>query len=152
MTADCVGVYQGAGVPDPDTKGQPYNFVVALYKLADKSINYYQARAYSNWYDGIKEGSLEYLQDVYLHWRNLKSLCPSCIPIPSFPGIAAEKFLIGVLGSTDARQAQSYVSPSTLRAFKDWLKSKGYQLYGFNVWNSYFDSQNGNQITQAIAS
>lgn len=75
LTADCVTIYQGSPVPDPDKSGQPFNYLVHVIEAADSSIDFYHVKAYSNWYDGYNHTSLQYLQDIYLNWRNLVGLC-----------------------------------------------------------------------------
>jgi chitinase len=150
LTADCITVYQGSPVPDADKAGQGFNFLVPVFQLADSSIDFYHVKAYSNWYDGYDHGSLPYLQDVYLNWRNQQGFCRGCLPIPNFKGIPASKLLLGVLASPDARASSEYKSPSVVREFKTWLYQRGYDLYGFHLWNSYWDRANGNQISLAI--
>lgn len=149
VSPDCVAVYQGVAVPDPDKGGQPFNYLVNIIKLADSSIDYYQPKAYSNWESGFPGGTLNYFQDVYLNWRNYKALCDGCIPIPNFSGVAASKLVMGVLASPDARTPEFYAAPQVIRDLKNWLYGKGYDMYGFNVWNSYWDVRNGNQISAA---
>ncbi len=105
LSADCITVYQGSPVPDVDKSGQAFNYLVPVIQLADTSIDFYHVKAYSNWYDGYTHTSLEYLQDVYLNWRNLQGYCQGCKPIPNFKGVASTKLLIGVLASSDARVA-----------------------------------------------
>lgn len=99
VSPECVAVYQGSPVPSPDQGGNPFNYFVPIINLADSSIDYYQVQAYNNWYDGFAGGSLEYIKDVYLHWRNLKSLCQWCTPLPNFEGVKGDKLLMGVLAS-----------------------------------------------------
>lgn len=126
--------------------------MVPIIQLADTSIDYYQTKAYSNWYDGYDHTSLEYLQDVYLNWRNLQGYCKGCKPIANFKGVAPNKLLLGVVGSPDARRTPEYAGPQIIRDFKAWLISKGYDMIGFNIWNSHWDRLNGNQISIAISS
>lgn len=152
LTSDCIAIYQGVSVPDPEVGGNPFNYLVPVIQLADTSIDYYQTKAYSNWYDGYDHTSLEYLQDVYLNWRNLQGYCKGCKPIANFKGVAPNKLLIGVVASPEARKAAEYAGPQIIRDFKAWLVSKGYDLVGFNIWNSRWDSLNGNQISIAVSS
>lgn len=152
VSPDCVTIYQGTAVPDPDKGGQPFNYMVPIFQYADSSIDFYQPKAYSNWYDGLAGGSIEYYQDVYLQWRNMKSLCDGCPLIPNFAGISVNKLVMGVLASPDARTAADYSSPAVIIAFKNWLRSKGYDMYGFQLWNSYWDMRNGNVISNAVIS
>lgn len=150
VSSDCISIYQGVAVPDADTSGLPFNYMVPIIQLADASIDYYHVKAYSNWYDGYDHTSLLYLQDVYLNWRNLQGFCKDCKPIPNFKGVIPQKFFFGVLGSEDARKPIEYAGPTIIRSFKSWLVSKGYDMYGFQVWNSHWDSINGNQVSNAI--
>lgn len=150
VSVDCIDVYQGSPVPSPDETGKEFNFMVPVIQLADNSIDFYNVKAYSNWYDGYDRTSVAYLQDVYLNWRNYQGFCKGCLPIPNFRGVSAYKLIMGVLASPDARAASEYKTPSTVRDFKTWLYSKGYDMYGFQVWNSYWDRANGNQISQAV--
>lgn len=88
VSPECVVVYQAVGVPDPDTGSGYNNYLVPIAQLADQYIDYYQPQAYNNWYE-FPSGSLEYLQDVYLNWRNLQGMTPwGCSPIPNWAGIA----------------------------------------------------------------
>jgi chitinase len=150
VSVDCIDVYQGSPVPSPDESGKEFNFMVPVIRLADSAIDFYNVKAYSNWYDGYDHNTVTYLQDVYLNWRNLQGFCKGCLPIPDFKGVPASKLIMGVLASPDARAASEYKNPTTVRDFKTWLLSKGYDMYGFQVWNSYWDRVNGNQISQAV--
>ncbi len=151
VSADDIAIYQGVAVPDPDTTlGLPFNYMVPVIQLADASIDYYHVKAYSNWYDSYDHTSLEYMQDVYLNWRNMQGLCPTCKPIPSFKGVVAPKFFMGVVGSENARKKEEYAGPTVIRNFKSWLQSKGYDMYGYQIWNSHWDTVNGNQVSTAI--
>lgn len=58
LTADCISIYQGVNVPDADSGGQPFNYLVPVITLADSAIDYYQVKAYSNWYDGYDHTTL----------------------------------------------------------------------------------------------
>lgn len=87
LTADCIAIYQAFPVPDADLSGQSFNYLVPIITLADSAINYYQVKAYSDWYDGYNHTTLTFLQDVYFNWRNLQGFCPDCKPIAGFKGI-----------------------------------------------------------------
>lgn len=151
VSADDIAIYQGVAVPDPDsTQGLPFNYMVPIIQLADASIDYYHVKAYSNWYDGYDHTSLDYLQDVYLNWRNLQGLCPTCKPIPSFKGVLPVKFFMGVVAAEGARKPEEYAGPTVIRNFKSWLAGKGYDMYGYQIWNSNWDKKNGNQVSTAI--
>lgn len=91
-------------MPSPDAGGQAWNYFVPIIKLADSSIDFYQVQAYNNWYDGLVGGSLDYLKDIYLNWRNLQGISPWAKPIPDFNGVRGEKLLIGLLASSQAGQ------------------------------------------------
>ena len=71
VSPEDVAVYQGTAVPDQNTAGQAFNYFVPIINLADSHIDFYQPQAYNNWYEEAG-GSLKYLQDVYLNWRNFK--------------------------------------------------------------------------------
>lgn len=151
LTSDCIGVYQGAPVPSPDdTKIQAFNFIVPIIQLADDVIDFYNLKAYSNWYDGYNHTSVEYIQDIYLNWRNLPGMCQGCRPIPDFKGVSETKLFIGLLASPDARTASEYGGPNLVKNTKAWLSKQGYKLAGFHLWNSYFDQANGYQVSTAI--
>jgi chitinase len=151
LTADCIGVYQGAPVPSPDdTKIQAFNFVVPIIQLADDAIDYYNSKAYSNWYDGYNHTAVEYIQDIYLNWRNLPGMCQGCRPIANFKGVDGAKILIGLLASPDARTAAEYGGPNLVKNTKAWLLKQGYKVAGFQLWNSYFDKANGYQVSTTI--
>ena len=92
-----------------------------IINLADSSIDFYQPQAYNNWYDGFPGGSLQYLQDVYLNWRNLQGIGQWTKPIPNFAGVAGVKLLIGLLGSSSAGGAAYYAQPSVIKNLKAYL-------------------------------
>lgn len=88
VSPECVVVYQAMGVPDPDTGSGYYNYFVPIINIADDYIDLYQPQAYNDWYE-FPSGSLEYLQDIYLNWRNFQGMTPwGSSPIPNFKGVA----------------------------------------------------------------
>ncbi len=87
VSPEDVTVYQATSVPSADTGGQAFNYFVPIINLADDYIDYYQPQAYNNWYGGLPGGSLAYLQEVYLHWRNLKGNVAWSSPLPNFKGV-----------------------------------------------------------------
>ena len=125
VSPECVGVYQGVGAYGPDTAGQAYNYFVNIIRLADSSIDLYQVQAYNNWFD-VGGDLLKYLQDVYLNWRNLPGIMGYTSPIANFSGVAGNKLMMGVLGSTSAGGAAFYPGPEVIRNFRAWLEAKGY--------------------------
>jgi hypothetical protein len=66
--------------------------------------------------------------------------------------VVASKLFMGVVASVSTRKPEEYAGPAVIRSFKSWLQSKGYDMYGFHVWNSHFDQLNGNQVSSAIVS
>lgn len=102
VSPECVTVYQGTPVPSADTAGNYFNYFVPIIKLAGSSIDYYQIQAYNNWYDNLPKGSMDYLKDVYLNWRNLQGLNKLYKPIPDFSGVPGNKILMGILASPSA--------------------------------------------------
>lgn len=121
VSPECVAVYQGSGVPDANVGGNPFNYFVPIINLADAAIDFYQVQAYNNWYDGVSGGSLDYLKNVYLNWRNLQGLGQWGKPIPNFNGVAGNKLLMGVLASTSAGGAAYYAPPAIITSFKNFL-------------------------------
>lgn len=88
VSPECVVVYQAMGVPDPDTGSGYYNYFVPIINIADDYIDLYQPQAYNDWYE-FPSGSLEYLQDIYLNWRNYQGMTPwGSSPLPNFKGVA----------------------------------------------------------------
>lgn len=152
VSPEDVAIYQGSPVPDPKQGGNPFNYFVNIVKLADSSIDFYQPQAYNNWYDGLAGGSLEYLKDVYLNWRNLQGLSPWAGPIPNFSGVSANKLLIGILASSQAGGSAYYAPPAVISSFKAFLSSNNYALHGFMVWDSHWDTLNNRQISNVIVS
>lgn len=151
VSADDITIYQGVAVPDPDSsQGLPFNYLVPIVQLADSSIDFYHVKAYSNWYDAYDHASLLYMQDVYLNWRNFQGFCQDCKPIPNFKGVVAAKLFMGVVASDNSRKPEEYAGPTVIRNFKSWLQTKGFDMYGFQVWNSHYDQINGNQVSAAI--
>ena len=146
---ECVCVYQPMAVPDPDSGAGYYNYFVPIINLADKYIDYYQPQAYNNWYE-FPNGSVEFLQDVYLNWRNFQGMTPwGSKPLPNFSGIAPEKFLMGILASRKAGGPDYYYTPEVIAKFKEWLKQKGYTIGGFMMWDSHWDTENGRECSNA---
>ena len=150
VSPEDVTVYQGSPVPDPSKGGNPFNYFVPIIKAAGNSIDYYQPQAYNNWYDGYQGGSLDYLKDVYLNWRNLQGLNPSHTPIPNFSGVPGNKLLMGVLASSKAGGSAYYASPTVITELKSFLGSKNYPMHGFMIWDSHWDTDNGRQISNAV--
>lgn len=144
-----MAVIQTVGfVPTPDTPGQPWNYFVPIVNLADQYIDFYQPQAYNNGYDSFAGGSVGYLQDVYLNWRNLAA---QGTPIAGYNGIAGKKLLIGLEASTSAGGSSFYATPDVINQFKSWLISEGHDLEGFMIWDSHWDAINGNAISTACA-
>ena len=118
---ECVAVYQDMGVPDADTGSGYYNYFVNIINIADAYIDYYQPQAYNNWYE-FPSGSVEFLQDVYLNWRNLQGMTPwGSEPLANFIGAPGEKIIMGILASTVAGGSAYYYTPDVIAAFKAWL-------------------------------
>jgi chitinase len=95
VSPEDVTVMQEFGVPDADAVTGYYNYFVPIIKLADSAIDYYQPQAYNNWYE-MTYGTVEYLQNVYLNWRNLQGMVTWAKPIPNFNGVDGNKLLIGL--------------------------------------------------------
>jgi len=87
ISPEDVTVYQGGAVPNANVGGSYLNYFVPIIKEADYAIDFYQVQAYNNWYDGLPGGSVDYLKDVYLNWRNLQGLGQWSSPIPGFNGV-----------------------------------------------------------------
>lgn len=77
-------------------------------------------------------------------------MCQGCRPIANFKGVDGAKIFINLLASPDARTAAEYGGPNLIKSTKAWLLKQGYKVAGFQVWNSYFDKANGNQVSNAI--
>ena len=146
VSPECVTVYQGVPDYSADTPGQAYNYFVNVIRLADQAIDLYQPQAYNNWYD-VPGGTLNYLKDVYLNWRNYKGIMDWMKPIDNFEGVAGRKLMMGVLASTSAGGAAYYYQPSVVQEFISWLSENKYELNGFMIWDSHWDSLNGNAIS-----
>jgi chitinase len=149
VSPEDVTIYQATSIPSPDTGGQAFNYFVPIVQLADDYIDLYQPQAYNNWYGGFAGGSLAYLQEVYLQWRNLKGNVAWSTPIPNFKGVKGEKLVIGVLASTSAGGAKYYAPPRVIREFKQWIKKNNYPLLGFMMWDSNWDKLNGYVVSDA---
>jgi len=150
VSPECGTVYQGSSVPAADEPGTYYNYFVPIINLADFAIDYYQPQAYNDWEDSIPGGTLQFYQDVYLHWRNLKSLCNWCTITPNFNGVDGNKLVIGLLASPQAGVAGYYGGPEVIQSFIAWLQANNYPLNGFMMWDSHWDTVNGLQISNAI--
>ena len=117
--------------------------------MADDYIDLYQPQVYNNWYGGLPGGSLAYMQETYLHWRNLQGTMAWSGPIAEFKGVSGEKLLMGVLASTSAGGLQYYAPPSVITEFKSWIKENNYPLKGFMMWDSNWDALNEMVISNA---
>jgi chitinase len=148
VSPECVTVYQGSPVVSADVGGQAFNYFVPIIQLADHVIDLYQPQAYNNWY-GATGGSLEFLKNVYLNWRNIKGIGQWDSPIPNFKGVAGDKLMMGVLASTSAGGAAYYAVPDTIRQFKKWIQENNYPLRGFMMWDSNWDKLNNFVISNA---
>ncbi len=148
VSPECVTVYQGVADYSADTAGQAYNYFVNIIRLADDYIDLYQPQAYNNWYD-VAGGTLGYLQDVYLNWRNLPGVLSWETPLANFNGVAGNKLMMGVLASSSAGGASYYYTPDTITAFRQWLATNNYPLAGFMMWDSHWDSLNGYAASNA---
>jgi chitinase len=113
VSPEDVTVMQEFGVPNPDAQTGYYNYFVPIIQLADSAIDYYQPQAYNNWYE-VTAGSVDYLKNVYLNWRNLQGLMTWAKPIPNFSGVAGEKLLMGVEASTTAGGSNYYITPDII--------------------------------------
>lgn len=130
VSPQCVTVYQGEWtIPSLLTGSGAWNYFVNIIDAADQYIDYYQVQAYNDWY-GSPAGSLDYLKNVYLNWRNLPDLNTKK-PINnvalestssgnkrfrgvSGDGVAGSKLVIGVLASTRAGNSAFYAPPSII--------------------------------------
>lgn len=148
VSPECVAIYQGVADYSADTAGQAYNYFVNVVRLADSSIDLYQPQAYNNWYD-VSGGTLDYLKDVYLNWRNLPGVLSWEQPIPNFSGVSADKLMIGVLASPSAGGSSYFYSADVIAQFRQWLSDNNYPLRGFMMWDSHWDSLDGNLISNA---
>ena len=147
---ECVVIYQAMGVPDADTGSGYYNYFVNIVKQADDYIDFYMPQAYNNWYE-FPSGSVEFLQDVYLNWRNFQGMTPwGSEPIPGFEGVKGEKIMMGVLASTVAGGSAYYYTPDVINAFQDWLEENNYPMAGFMSWDSHWDTENGREMSNAV--
>jgi chitinase len=149
VSPECVTVYEGTPVPSPDVGGQAWNYFVPIINLADHSIDFYQPQAYNNWYGGLPGGSVAYLKEVYLNWRNLPSSIPWTNPIPNFAGVNGSKLLLGVLASSSAGGAAYFAPVTVIQEVRGWLKANNYSLKGFMVWDSNWDKKNNFQVSDA---
>jgi chitinase len=148
VSPENVTILQECGVPNPDVSSSWCNYFVPIIQLADSAINFYQPQAYNNWYE-VAPGTLAYLQNVYLNWRNLQGMMSWAGPIPNFTGVAANKLLMGVTASPVAGGASYYYTPDVIIQFKSWLKSKNYALRGFMMWDSHWDALNSYVVSTA---
>lgn len=57
---------------------------------------------------------------------------------------------MGVVAAEGARKPEDYAGPTVIRNFNSWLVAKGYEMYGYQLWNSNWDNKNGKQVSSAI--
>ena len=148
VSPECVAVFQGVADYPADVAGQAFNYFVNVIRLADHVIDLYQPQAYNNWY-GATGGSLDFLKNVYLNWRNFKGIGQWDAPIPNFTGVAGEKLMMGVLASTRAGVSSYYSQSQTITDFRQWLGENNYPMRGFMMWDSNWDKLNGFVISDA---
>jgi chitinase len=149
VSPENVAIYQATSIPSADVGGQAFNYFVPIINLADAYIDLYQPQVYNNWFGGLPGGSLAYMQETYLHWRNLQGTMAWSGPIPNFKGVDGNKLVMGVLASTSAGGSQFYAPPHVIREFKSWIKQNNYPLKGFMMWDSNWDILNGMVISNA---
>ena len=120
-----------------------------IWNAAGPHIDLVLVQAYNNWYDGLTEGSLAYLQDTYLNWVNLPSpFCSGCSIIANFTGVNTSKLLIGVPASNTA--GQTAPTGAVVDAFQSWLSSNNYKLAGAFIWDSHWDALNQYQMSNTL--
>lgn len=108
-------------------------------------------QAYNNWYDGLPGGSVAYLTDVYLQWRNLPSTyCTGCTVIANFSGVPAAKLVMGIPASTSAAIASYYVTSAVIDQYLTAMSTASYTLAGMMIWDSHWDQLNQFNISNTI--
>ena len=58
--------------------------------------------------------------------------------------------MMGILASTKAGGAAYYYQPGVIDEFKAWLAENKYELRGFMMWDSHWDQDNGNVISNEV--
>lgn len=153
--------------PDPSVVSQlpknlttpiSWNMMVPVYTFAGQSIDYVQPQIYNNGYvGGAKPGTAQFLEDAYLGWMN-KSVAglPTInysLNGKTFNGIPASKLIMGVIASPQAGNSQYYAAPSELsNAIQDLGTKDSTSIGGVMMWDSHWDSLNGNKISSTAAS
>jgi hypothetical protein len=64
--------------------------------------------------------------------------------------VAPQKLIIGVMASSTAGNSAYFKDSNTFKAFKDWLGANNYGLAGFMMWDSHWDSLNGQSISNTL--
>lgn len=132
--------------------GNYWNYWVPTINSSIASIDIVQVMAYNNWYDGLSQGSLDYLKDTTLQWLNMDAsmYCSGCSVIPNFSGVPLSKLSIGFLASKDAGGPSSYTLPTVLNSYQNWLVQSNMSPASLFIWDSHWDSLNSYLISNAI--
>lgn len=161
-----VGVYQGVTTIPAVNVSQgvaSWNFFVPVLESSINSINLVMQQDYNNWYGGDNSVynasaiSIGYIENSYLNWVNSPlTIFPASWDTPQlsgFSGVPNSKLIIGVPAAESAATAGFYPDPAMVIGAYQGLESAPYnqQVAGFMMWDSYWDTQNSNLLSNTIA-
>lgn len=106
-------------------------------------IDFIQVDTVRNPYLEIDVFSAEYMTAIYLGWLNVY---PD-FQIEGYDGIPEDKLVLSFVASENTIEDAYYHEPSVINQAIDMLAKLGYKLYGFNVYNSFYDGENNFTIS-----
>lgn len=148
-----VGVAQNVGsVPSANVSAgvSGWNYFVPVLQNSLNSLTLVYNQEYNNGCGSTTAGTAQYLECGYVDWLNLpnQSALTGGNQISGFVGVPVSKLIVGTIASTEAGGAEYYNGMTPITGF--------YTAYpnarGFMFWDSYWDAQNGDLISNGIAS
>ena len=140
-------------VPTATSWSSNWNYFVPIINQAIDSIDYVQPQFYNNSYARLTDGSSTFMVNGVLEWMNKQGLASGDQPISGYNGVPASKLVIGVLASTTAGNASYYTGSTNLSTAISTLHSTyGVDVAGVMMWDSHWDTLNGNIISNEAVS
>lgn len=123
------------------TAGQAWNYMMPTINNAIDSIDYIQPQFYNNNGESSSDnGTHLYIEKMYKIWVENNDYVTNY----HYKGIPQEKLIIGLLSSTNASLQGNiyYIKPSEIEIAFNNLTNQGYNIGGFMIWDSHWDTTN----------
>ncbi|KRX10244.1 Glycoside hydrolase, superfamily [Pseudocohnilembus persalinus] len=133
-------------VPELDESEYFWNFMVPVINQVIDLIDFIQVDTVRNPYLEIDVFSAEYMTAIYLGWLNVY---PD-FQIEGYDGIPEDKLVLSFVASENTIEDAYYHEPSVINQAIDMLAKLGYKLYGFNVYNSFYDGENNFTVSSQV--